>query len=137
MIRFENFDPIRSKIINKLVIASGLFTIIFLSISIHPEQANFLSCYFKELTGLPCPTCGLSHSFYAASHLQIVESFKFHLMGPIIFIVMLFLFFKSILEIVTKKEIKIGLNSKITKFTLIVFSFSWLSFWIIRLINDL
>jgi hypothetical protein len=133
MIRSEKFKSVPSKIINKTAITLSLFTILILSIFINPEKANFLTCYFQELTGHTCPTCGLSHSFYAVSHLHLIESFKFHLMGPIIFIIMLFLFLKSFLEIVAKKEIKIGLNPKITKITLIVFSFSWLSFWIIRL----
>ncbi len=135
MIQFENFKPIPSKIINKLVIALGLFTILFLSVFVNPEKASFLKCYFQELSGHPCPTCGLSHSLYAVSHLQLMESFKFHLMGPITFMIMLFLFLKFFIEIVTKKEIKIGLNPKITKITLIVFSFSWLSFWIVRLVK--
>ena len=136
MIQFENFKPIPTKIINKAIYALGLLTILFLSMVINPEKANFLTCYFQELTGHPCPTCGLSHSFYAVSHMHLLESFKFHLMGPIIFIIMLFLFLKSFLEIVIKKEIRIGFNPKITKITLIIFSFSWLSFWIIRFVND-
>jgi len=137
MIRFEYYKPVPSKIINKVFIATGLLTIFFLSLFINPDQANFLTCYFQELTGHPCPTCGLSHSFYAVSHLHLLESFKFHLLGPIIFLIMLFLFIKLFLEIVTNKEIKIGLNPKITRITLIVFSFSWLSYWIIRFVNDL
>ncbi len=137
MIQFENFKSVPTKIINKAICACGLLTILVFSIIINPEKANFLICYFQELTGHPCPTCGLSHSFYAVSHLHLLESFKFHLMGPIIFTIMLFLFLKLCWEIVTKKEIRIGLNPKITKINLIVFSFSWLSFWIIRLVNDL
>jgi hypothetical protein len=137
MNQFENFKPIPTKIINNALYALGLLTILFLSMFINPEKANFLTCYFQELTGHPCPTCGLSHSFYAVSHLHLLDSFKFHLMGPIIFIIMLFLFLKSFLEIVIKKEIRIGFNPKITKITLIIFSCSWLSFWIIRFVNDL
>jgi len=137
MIQFENLKPVPSKIISKLIIAAGLFAVLFLSALINPEQAVFLKCYFQELTGHPCPTCGLSHSFYAVSHLRLLESFKFHLMGPIIFMIMLFLFLKFLIEIVTKNEIKIRLNPRITKIMLVVFSFSWLSYWIFRLVTDL
>lgn len=137
MIQFEIFKPISQKIINKTIYLVGLLTILFFSIFINPDKTNFLSCYFQELTGHPCPTCGMSHSFYAFSHFQLLESFKFHLMGPIIFMIMSLLFLKFFIEIVTKKEIKIGINPKTTKITLIIFSFSWLSFWIFRLVTDL
>jgi hypothetical protein len=137
MIRSEKFKSVPSKIINKTAITLSLFTILILSIFINPEKANFLICYFQELTGHTCPTCGLSHSFYAVSHLHLMESFKFHLMGPIIFLIILFFLLKFLLEISTQKNLKIRLNPNIIKITLLVFSFSWLSFWIIRLVNDL
>ena len=136
MNQFEIFKPVSSKIINKAICLFGLLIILLFSIFINPEKSNFLTCYFQELTGHPCPTCGLSHSFYAFAHLHLLDSFKFHLMGPIIFIIVSLLFLKFFIEIVTKKEIKIGLNAKITKITLIIFSFSWLSFWIFRIVTD-
>jgi len=137
MIRFVDAKLTPSQIISKLVTVSGLFAILVLSILLNPDKANFLTCYFQELTGRHCPTCGLSHSFYAVSHLHLLDSFKFHLMGPIIFMIMSLLFLKFFIEIVTKKEIKVGLHTKTTKIALIIFSFSWLSFWIFRLVTDL
>ena len=137
MIRFENFKPLPSQIIGKVACALLLMIILLFSIFTNPEKVNFSKCYFQELTGLPCPTCGLSHSFYAASHLHLIKSFKFHLMGPIIFLIILFFLLKFLLEISTQKNLKIRLNPNIIKITLVVFSFSWLSFWIIRLVNDL
>ena len=89
MIRFENFKPLPSQIIGKVACALPLMIILLFSIFTNPEKANFSKCYFQELTGLPCPTCGLIHSFYAASHLHLIKSFKFHLMGPIIFLIIL------------------------------------------------
>ncbi|GEM_PF-802293 len=42
-------------------------------------------CLFKELTGLPCPFCGLTRSFVSLGHGRIEDAFKYHLLGPFLF----------------------------------------------------
>lgn len=44
-------------------------------------------CAFRELTGWPCPGCGLTRSFVYMGHLQVLEAFRMHLLGPVAFIV--------------------------------------------------
>jgi hypothetical protein len=41
---------------------------------------------FKNLTGLPCPGCGLTHSFCALAKGKVASAFGFNAMGPAIFI---------------------------------------------------
>lgn len=137
MIQFENFNSGSTKIINKAIGTFGLLTILFCSIFINPEKAKFLTCYFQELTGHPCPACGLSHSFYAVSHLHLLDSLKFHLMGPILFFSLLLISFKFAFETVTKKEIQINVNPKIIKISSITFSGIWLIYWITRFLGEL
>ena len=117
---------------NKVFFAYILLMIFLISLFLNPEKVGFLTCFFRQTTGHRCPTCGLSHSFYAMSHLHLQESFKFHLMGPIIYSILLFLFLKFSFEIVTKKEIQIKINPIITKIGLIIFITLWMSFWMIR-----
>lgn len=39
------------------------------------------TCTFKNLTGLPCPGCGLTRSIVAASHGDVMQSFHLHRLG--------------------------------------------------------
>jgi hypothetical protein len=39
-------------------------------------------CTFRNLTGLRCPGCGLTRSFAYMGHLQPLEAFRMHLLGP-------------------------------------------------------
>ena len=38
-------------------------------------------CPFRRVTGLPCPTCGLTRSWQAAAHLRVTESLGYHPLG--------------------------------------------------------
>jgi len=50
---------------------------------------GFVLCWFKNLTGLPCPGCGLTRSFACISHLHFGEALHYHPFGPIIYAVAL------------------------------------------------
>ena len=42
-------------------------------------------CAFEGVTGLPCPTCGLTRSFAATAHGQLGLAFHYHAFGPFLF----------------------------------------------------
>lgn len=46
-------------------------------------------CAFHAMTGLPCPTCGITRSFAATAHGHLMEAFRYHLFGPPAFAAML------------------------------------------------
>ena len=125
------------KILLKTIFASILILGLLLSIFWNPEKADIVTCYFHKLTGYSCPTCGLTRSFFAISHLRFQEAFQLHLMGPVIYFALVFLFLKFSFEIVTRKEIQIKVNPLLSKITLFVFLGLWLGFWLIRLLNEL
>ena len=55
-----------------------------------PADANgqyFTVCGFKALTGLPCPGCGLTHSFCAIGKGDLREALAFNAIGPPLFVV--------------------------------------------------
>ena len=126
-----------NKILFKAVIVSLLLSVFLVSIFIIPEKTKFLTCQFKQLTGYSCPSCGLTRSFHAFSHMNFQESYRFHLMGPIIYVALLFVLMKFSIEIVTRKEIKLKLNPRITKLIIILFFCILFCFWIIRFIHEL
>ncbi|MEI6512039.1 MAG: DUF2752 domain-containing protein [bacterium] len=80
----------------------GLWLLIVLGILgtalvLHPDPRGYGThrqiflppCSFQFITGRPCPTCGLTTSFTAMAHLQLLTAIKANLFGPVIFLGML------------------------------------------------
>lgn len=42
-------------------------------------------CPFWNLTGHPCPGCGLTRSFVCLAHGHFVDAFRWHPLGPLLF----------------------------------------------------
>jgi hypothetical protein len=122
---------------NRYVWILLLLGILLLLIFVNPEKIHFISCPFKQITGISCLTCGLSRSFHAASHFQLKEAFRFHLMGPILLGVLFLFFVKFSIEEVTRREIRIPAKPVIMKIVLVLLCGMWIGFWIMRLINEL
>ena len=85
-----------------------------------------ISCPFRQITGIPCPTCFLTRSTCLALQGDLEDSFRMHIFGPF---VALFLIIWSIKSIQSKKLFPFSLNEKF----LLIFTFSLLSYWIIRM----
>ena len=85
-----------------------------------------ISCPFRQITGIPCPTCLLTRSTCLALQGDLEDSFRMHIFGPFL---ALFLIIWSIKSIKSKKLFPFSVNEKF----LLVFSFSLLSYWIIRM----
>jgi hypothetical protein len=49
------------------------------------EQLGLPPCTFLHLTGIPCPSCGLTTSFAHAAHLQFLNSFLAQPFGLLLF----------------------------------------------------
>ncbi|MGF1601975.1 MAG: DUF2752 domain-containing protein [Thermosynechococcaceae cyanobacterium] len=45
----------------------------------------FLTCPIRHLTGIPCPTCGMTRSFAAIAQGNWEQAISFHLFGPVLF----------------------------------------------------
>ena len=70
-----------------LFVLSAIFLISFVYVP-DPEPAVSL-CVIKHFLGIPCPGCGLTHSFCALSHGHFLESFQWHALGPPIYFILL------------------------------------------------
>lgn len=46
-------------------------------------------CLFHRLTGLPCLLCGMTRSMAATSHGKLTEAFRYHLLGPPLYFLVL------------------------------------------------
>ena len=40
-------------------------------------------CLLNTVTGIPCPSCGLTRSGLALGHGDIIDAFRFHPLGPL------------------------------------------------------
>ena len=86
-----------------------------------------ISCPFRQITGVPCPSCFLTRSTCLAFQGDLENSFRMHIFGPFI---ALFLIIWSIKSIKTKKVFPFLINEKF----LLIFSFSLLIYWIFRIV---
>jgi hypothetical protein len=46
----------------------------------------FLGCPIRHLTGIPCPTCGMTRSFMAIAQGDWNQAVTHHLFGPVLFV---------------------------------------------------
>lgn len=89
-------------------------------------------CIFHRLSGLPCPSCGMTRALFAAAHFKFREAFAWHPIGPMLFaaaIVALLIF--AIESAIGRSLIPIG--EREIKVMLISFVVCMLLCWIIRI----
>ena len=46
-------------------------------------------CLFRNITGIPCPGCGMTRSLIATGHLHFEDALAFHPLGPLVFIILI------------------------------------------------
>jgi hypothetical protein len=80
-----------------LVTLSGVFlaSAIFNLPADYSTEPYFTICGFKNFTGLPCPGCGLAHSFRALGGGDMASAFGFNLLGPPLFLTFGLLWIRS------------------------------------------
>ena len=75
---------------------AGLSAVFLVSLLVSlPEREYFTICGFKNLTGLPCPGCGLTHSFCALGKGDVGGALGFNLLGPPLFFALILLWIRS------------------------------------------
>jgi len=74
----------------------GLFAVFLASVLFRPPAGEYFTvCGFKNFTGLPCPGCGLTHSFCALGKGEVIDAFGFNLLGPPLFLVLVLIWIRS------------------------------------------
>jgi len=65
---------------------ASLLGVLILSFFYESTPMNdFVFCWFRRLTDLPCLGCGLTRSFVAVSHGDLLSAFGHHLAGPLLY----------------------------------------------------
>ncbi len=69
--------------------ALAVFSLALLFVLSFVASVNALSsiplCFFKSLTQLDCPGCGLTRSFISISHGHFLEALRFNILGPFVY----------------------------------------------------
>jgi len=70
-----------------IALAGFLFFVFFYSAFFSPEKDNYpVACIHEELTGVPCASCGLSHSFSLIMKGRFSEAYRWNSNGLRVFI---------------------------------------------------
>lgn len=123
--------------IYRLIFVFFFAGIIFLLSAWNPESQPLTNCQFRELTGLSCPTCGMSRSLHEAAQLHFLKSLKFHGSGIFVFGGLIFLSAWILSEIISGKKLAWNLSSKAKKALLLTIMSIWLFSWLINIMRDL
>jgi hypothetical protein len=98
----------RSKVLAAfaVVMLSGVFLAsVFLSLPPAGSNGPYLTiCGFKNFTGLPCPGCGLTHSFCALGKGDLAGAFGFNLLGPPLFLLLALVWVRSACVLSDRRE---------------------------------
>jgi hypothetical protein len=73
----------------KLAAVTGVTFLLGIIGVIPPEKLPLPPCLFREITGLPCFSCGLTRSLHAALRGDLSLAFSFHAMGPFLLAAMI------------------------------------------------
>ena len=119
---------------NKLIVTI-LLTGFFLMLYLINPYSGFFHCRFNKLTGLECPTCGMTRSLLATARINIMDGFSHHLFGPLLFLFLLIVLLKYALELTRHKHMQINLPPGMVKYLFAGFGLAWFSLWIFRMLT--
>lgn len=96
----------------ELIVFSMVF--LFAILTITPDDipaGKYLVCYFRKITGLDCPSCGLTRGFIALCHANFAEAFRVNALTYIIAPFFAYRFIRSLSATIFKKYIEVSLPS--------------------------
>ena len=70
-----------------------------ISLVFQPQSLPHLPlCWFREMTGLPCPACGLTRAFCAIGHADFSSAWRFHPFGFLFYGLAIVLLFGPLIQ---------------------------------------
>lgn len=114
----------------------GLTMVFILSALLRPSTGEYFTvCGFKNLTGLPCPGCGLTHSFCALTRGSIVEAFEFNLLGPLLYVVLALVWVRSWCVLLNREKAVRGFHRIAERLNVVrAFAYAFAVFGLARII---
>ncbi len=113
----------------------AVFTLSTLFIFTFVANVNTVSsiplCFFKYMSHLDCPGCGLSRSFISISHGHLIQALEFNILGPLVYLYFLIYLIRHLLNLILNNGFNLSWHlSRRTSFFLITLLFAQ---WIYKL----
>ncbi|HJQ24093.1 MAG TPA: DUF2752 domain-containing protein [Blastocatellia bacterium] len=114
----------------------GLTAVFIISVIHHPSEGNYFTiCGFKNATGLPCPGCGLTHSFCALGKGHLLAAFGWNLLGPPLFLLSVLAWVRAICVLLDRQRFPRAFDSFAERYRLVRYSaYTFAAFGIARII---
>ncbi|HXU07566.1 MAG TPA: DUF2752 domain-containing protein [Blastocatellia bacterium] len=130
----EGVAPYASKKLAVFALA-GLSVLFLVSAFFKPSTGEYFTiCGFKNLTGLPCPGCGLTHSFCALTQGDIAGAFAFNLLGPLLYLALIVLWIRSMCVLLDRTEMVRHYDEFAARFSLVrMYAIAFAVYGIVRI----
>jgi hypothetical protein len=109
-----------------------LFTLGALTVSFAASSTRGwgIPCLFHALTGIPCPSCGMTRAFLALSHGRFHEALDLHLASPCVYLAAWVILVLSTLQLLRGRDLLTPtwhrLKDALVPLTLILMALAWL-----------
>jgi hypothetical protein len=120
----------------KTLLAGGVFLGLLTVFFVPSADLPFAACAFQSITGHSCLTCGMTRSLHAVSHGHLMASLRYHLFGPIVFIIMILSFMIFMAEGISGKNLAPQPTRKQSMQLFVPFAVIWLIYWGARFITE-
>ncbi len=70
-------------------------------------------CLLSEVTGVPCPLCGMTRSFCAAAKGRLAEALAWHPLGPVLFAATVAVLLIGLYDVFAERDLLRSLTSRI------------------------
>ena len=114
-----------------VVILSGILILVLLVPPFHEER--FTICLFKNITGIPCPGCGMTRAFLFLGHGKIYEATMLNPSSLLAFTIIIFLWINKAVYIATGKEVKVHLTHREKILIYLLSGFLMVAIWVYNL----
>jgi hypothetical protein len=112
-----------------LVIVLSASAVIGLSLVLSRPPLPFPRCLFRMVTGLPCPSCGLTRAFIALGHGRLAEACLQNIMSPVLLVALVAVLGVSAYETLADRSflgpIWERVKNKVLVLVLVLSAFSW------------
>lgn len=88
-----------------LALLTGSLLLPFLAFDWVTSPNPLVLCPLRAVTGIPCPSCGLTRALAHLERGHLAEAMKFHPFSPLLFLLALALIILLLMELATRKAI--------------------------------